>query len=153
LMTVRMSTFVKPNGEVEIVESVFKVICGNKFVDNWRGGKNGNYYCYVDANTGRITRVIGGSDEKLNFHDVQIHPDTGKNIIGFEIPKWQEVIELARDAALKFMPIRCLGWDIAVTNNGVFLLEGNAWWEHSQNKIREFKKIKELIDDAQKVAA
>ena len=39
--------------------------------------------------TGKITRAV------VKGTQITHHPDTGMNLIGFEIPGWQRVLELA----------------------------------------------------------
>jgi hypothetical protein len=44
------------------------------------------------------------------------------------IPGWREPRELALRAAAAFDVLPALGWDVAVTDDGIVLTEGNAWW-------------------------
>lgn len=53
------------------------------------------------------------------------HPQTGKNIKGFTIPNWNRVIDTVKRAAAEIPEIGYIGWDIAVTENGAVLIEGN----------------------------
>jgi len=31
--------------------------------------------------------------------------------------------------AVKFWPLRTIGWDVALTPNGPRIVEGNVWWD------------------------
>jgi hypothetical protein len=54
------------------------------------------------------------------------HPDTKQNFNQFKLPFWEDVLSLTKEAALKFLPLRTLGWDIAITEKGVMFLETNV---------------------------
>ena len=40
---------------------------------------------------------------------------------------WKESCQLAIETARNFLPLRIVGWDIAITPNGPSIVEGNAW--------------------------
>jgi hypothetical protein len=56
------------------------------------------------------------------------HPQTGVEFSTFRIPQWSEVIALAQKAAVSFLPVRAIGWDIAITPTDIKIIEGNIWW-------------------------
>lgn len=41
----------------------------------------------------------------------------------FRIPFWDETLKLGKDSAKIFQEIKLIGWDIAITNDGPYLLE------------------------------
>ncbi len=43
------------------------------------------------------------------------------------------IVAEAIDAARKFMPIRTIGWDVAVTPDGPVIIEDNLWWAPSHS--------------------
>jgi hypothetical protein len=51
---------------------------------------------------------------------------------GFAIPLWAEACALVERAALAFLPLRTIGWDVAVTPRGALLIEGNVTWDPPQ---------------------
>ena len=57
------------------------------------------------------------------------HPKTGEPFADFQLPHWQEARKLAEHAAMLFLPLRTIGWDLALTDDGPLLLEGNAEWD------------------------
>jgi hypothetical protein len=57
------------------------------------------------------------------------HPRTNADLIGFEVPGWQEIRELAIQAANVFTPLRTVGWDIGITDSEPVLIEGNVTWD------------------------
>jgi hypothetical protein len=54
------------------------------------------------------------------------HPDSGGQITGRQVPRWEEVCRLAERAHWAFDDRVMIGWDIAVTPDGPVLVEGNA---------------------------
>jgi hypothetical protein len=54
------------------------------------------------------------------------HPISGMEIKGFKIPYWEETLELI-EAIYNIIPqIKYIGWDIAITQTGPIVVEGNA---------------------------
>jgi hypothetical protein len=54
------------------------------------------------------------------------HPISGKTINGFCIPFWKETEELAVKIYNIVPQVKYVGWDIAITQSGPILVEGNA---------------------------
>ena len=57
------------------------------------------------------------------------HPDTGVVFKDFSIPYFEEAVQLACKAHGLLYHIRSIGWDIAITDNGPVIIEGNDDWE------------------------
>jgi hypothetical protein len=62
-------------------------------------------------------------------------PGTERRFVGFELPDWDRVKELALSAAMVFPWARSIGWDIAISDHGPVLIEGNAHWSPSLLQI------------------
>jgi len=91
---------------------------GKSIVDNFSAG--GALY-NIDINTGYIdNKGIGHDYNKYIFH-----PDTNICMLGFQIPNWDNVIKNVCQAAGMIPNCRFIGWDVAVTCNGIELIEGN----------------------------
>jgi hypothetical protein len=60
--------------------------------------------------------------------DEAVHPITGIPIQGFKIPYWNETVALVKSAALYDTRNKSIGWDVAITDAGPFLLEANHNW-------------------------
>jgi len=59
-------------------------------------------------------------------HDVTHHPDNGCEVTGQTLPDMKGIIELVENAHQKLAPgVPLIGWDVAITSKGMFLLEGN----------------------------
>lgn len=95
----------------------------NSPVDNMGAG---NIAAPVDLKTGIVTGPGVFSD--ITRDSEGVHPVTGIKIEGFRIPHWERVLELAGTAAQNASGNRSVGWDIAVTEEGVEMIEGNHNW-------------------------
>lgn len=56
------------------------------------------------------------------------HPDTGVRFRGYRIPEFRACVDLAIRAHETLRWIYSIGWDIAVTDEGPLIVEGNADW-------------------------
>jgi len=127
LQTLRVITFIDEYSEVKVICAYLKIIVGNNMVDNHKGGKLGNLLCEINLFDGSLNVPFliteGGLIQKPK------HPDTGKHIAGIKLPFWKDVTQLAKEIAPHFLPMRAIGWDIALTPNGPCIIEGNARWD------------------------
>src|SRR5258707_439969 len=55
------------------------------------------------------------------------HPTTGVDVKGRLISQWPNIVELATNAHRRFVDRTIIGWDIALTDQGPILIEGNAY--------------------------
>jgi len=92
-------------------------------VDNLAAG---NLAAPIDEETGKINGPGVYSD--ITKSPQSIHPVTDVPIVGFQVPFWEECLDLAIKAALLHKENRSIGWDIVVTETGPGLLEGNHDW-------------------------
>jgi hypothetical protein len=121
LNTVRVFTQLY-KGEVVFLGARLRVSV-NSPVDNMAAG---NLAAPIDIESGI---VIGpGVYSDITKEDRPIHPITGKPITGFVVPYWNMVVDLAKNAALYTPENKSVGWDIAITENGPELIEGNHNW-------------------------
>lgn len=63
-------------------------------------------------------------DARLGW--VEKHPDTGAQIRDRVAPQWNEACWLAERAHLAFEDRTIVGWDIAPTDDGPTIVEGNG---------------------------
>ena len=92
---------------------------GDNEVDNMGAAGMG---ALIDTETGII--ISNGVDWKGS--EFEKHPDSNITFKGFEIPKWDELKETAKSLASELSEMHCVGWDLALTDNGWVLVEGNA---------------------------
>ena len=55
------------------------------------------------------------------------HPVTKEKIVGFNIPMFKEAVELVKEAAKVVPEVAYVGWDVAISDNGPVIIEGNSF--------------------------
>lgn len=116
--TIRTHTILDKNGKGHVIKAILRAGVGDSVVDNYCQG--GAIY-EVDLETGLVCTY---GLLKTNFQSY-IHPKTDIVMLGYQIPLWEEVIKVSENAAEHLPQIRIIGWDIAITGNGIELIEGN----------------------------
>lgn len=115
--TIRIMTF-SYNGKSEIVYAAMRIGNGVNNVDNFHQGGMG---CKIDLEKGIL---IGDAIDKDLNHFV-VHPKSKVKFDGFKIPYWEEAKKLVLDASKVNNNIHLVGWDVAITDDGPTLIEGN----------------------------
>jgi len=113
--TLRVFT-VRFDDRIEFLPFAWRVGRGDSCVDN---GGSGGIFCALNDEG----EIIKTSDEKGRFYDV--HPDTGHPLVGFKIPRFEEAKEFSKELAMVVPSNRYCGWDIALTDDGWVMQEGN----------------------------
>lgn len=122
LNTIRIFTQLNKNDEVDILGCRLRITI-NSTVDNLAAG---NIAAPINKHSGIVEGPGVYSD--ITKNDEFNHPVTGIKIVGFQIPYWKESLQMVKEAALLHKQNRSIGWDVAITNNGPELLEGNHNW-------------------------
>lgn len=121
LSTVRMVTCLDEFGDPEVVEALFRMAQGSRsIVDNFHAG---GLAAAVSLDDGRLGQA-SGQDSRCEW--VSKHPDTHAQIEGFALPFWLETKALATRAHQAFADRKIIGWDIAITDDGPVIVEGNS---------------------------
>lgn len=94
-----------------------RVGSGKSVADNFHMGGSA---VLIDMQTGKLTG--NGIDKKLNEHECSA---TGIRYDGYDVPFWEEIKQMVLDAALVNDQIHFIGWDVAITENGPLIVEGN----------------------------
>ena len=96
------------------------VKCGQNgsFVDN---GGSGGIVSRVSADG---TIITDGVDEMCNIY--KEHPNTKIVFNGYKIPEYDKALELVREAAMRTKDVRYVGWDVAYSDKGWVIVEGNS---------------------------
>ena len=126
LQTVRVVTALEPDGEVKILATRLRLICGETPYDNFNYGTTGNVIANVDVDEGAIISVVRNDDGTMRY--IERHPRTGVPLIGYRPPQWDAVKDLARRAARAFDSLTTVGWDVGISLPEPVLIEGNATW-------------------------
>jgi hypothetical protein len=129
LGTVRAVTHLK-GGRAHLLAACLRIPVGRNDADNFRHGEAGNLVAGVDARSGKLLGAHGSRRQDWpDIVDVERHPDTGELIEGFQLPFWPEVIDLVSRAQLDLPQLRTIGWDVAITEQGPLLIEGNGAYD------------------------
>lgn len=119
--TVRIITLNTRDGIVAPF-AFMKVGRAGAFIDN---GRAGGILVGIDAHSGIINS--DGIDERGSQYEK--HPDSGVTFCGFQLPQWDECVKLCCEMSAKTPLVKCVGWDVAHTENGWVIIEGNAQTE------------------------
>ncbi len=122
LNTVRIFTQLNKDGKVDLLGCRLRITV-DSYVDNLAAG---NIAAPIDCFSGVVNGVGVYSD--ITKNDEDRHPVTNVKIKGFQVPFWEESVAMAKSAALMNTNNTSIGWDIAITNDGPELLEGNHNW-------------------------
>lgn len=105
------------NNKCRVLFRVIRIGNGNNVVDNFN---HGGMYSTINEK-GVIDKPA--IDKKGNIFEK--HPITGTKIVGFEIPYFNEAIQMVKNASFKVKEVGLVGWDIAITDKGPVMIEGN----------------------------
>lgn len=128
LQTLRLNTIVRPDGSVLVFGGTLKLALGTASTDNFHGGETGNGYCSVSLDEGELGPLRLRAPAGFGLRQTPTVPGTGTRVAGRRIPFAEDACRLVRRAALLFLPMRTLGWDIALTPGGPVVIEANNWW-------------------------
>lgn len=115
--TMRMFTFCK-DGKANLLQTIVK-FGNNGVVDNFHSG---GMYAFADENGRVYTPALDKQDNVYTKH-----PTTNEEILGFTIPMHSQAKELVEKAALVTPSVGYVGWDVAITEDGPVIIEGNAY--------------------------
>lgn len=119
LSTIRIFTMIDMNGDVRVLKAKYRVGIGDSITDTV-DGCSVHYPISVEHG---IIEGPGVNEYLKKFY--YYHPGCDKLVVGMKIPMWNRVLEVITKAAKKIPQVRYIGWDIAITNNSVEIIEGN----------------------------
>lgn len=119
LNTIRAYTLINRDGSVRILTIMLRVGKTGSHVDNWGAGGIGYDF---DLNTGIC---VGYGRDKQN-NPYTHHPGSNIQMIGYKLPRFEELKEIIVSLAQVTPKARYVGWDIALTSNGFELIEMNC---------------------------
>lgn len=121
--TVRIITVNRYDEKVKVVAAYQRIGNSGKIVDNYNGG---GMVVPINEQTGIIEYPAVDKLKNIYYK----HPITNIDIVGFKIPMYKEAVNLAKKAAKVVKEIRYVGWDIAITDKGPVIIEGNEYPGH-----------------------
>jgi hypothetical protein len=101
---------------------------------NLRIGTNGRYADNISSG-GLAVKIIDGKLLKYGYYKsgtgviTDRHPNTKIVFENYEIPFWQNVIDIVKNAHRLFYGLHSVGWDVCITDDGVKIIEGNDNWD------------------------
>jgi len=152
LNTIRFDTFIDKDGRVDVISGYIRMSINKNYVDNiCLGG------CQVgiDLRTGRLKKE---GYSTLSYYGVRIlksHPVTETIFEEVVIPYFDEAKELVLEAASLIPGLRIVGWDVAISESGPILIEGNSDYSITGNDLSEggyrtnpvFRKVLDEVKD------
>ncbi len=111
-------TTIRVDEVVHIMHPWFKIGVNGEFVT---GGACGSILAGINAQTG-IVETFGKTED---CHSYEYHPTTHVKIPGYQIPKWEELIETVKILSNRLPTIAYTGWDMVLTPKGWCVMEGN----------------------------
>lgn len=116
LNTIRFVT-IKQKNEISIIFACVRYSSGETKIDNW---SSGGYAALMDIETG-----ISGEGIKKD----SLCADVNTASRGIEIPYFADAKELVKRAHSLIPQLTSVGWDVAITEDGPILVEGNDDWD------------------------
>jgi hypothetical protein len=128
LNTIRLVTIRTKDGKMHLPDRYMRFGVGEGQVDNIHAG---GIQVFLDEK-GETTQAFEDRCRRQITH----HPDTGEPMVGFKADGYDESVALALRASKKFPMFGTIGWDIAFTEGGPVIIEGNTlWFAEHQNII------------------
>ncbi len=118
----RIVTLLSDDGIPHCIYTLQKFGCDSDVIDRKFG-------ITVDPETGILSEAAYNRDEYTRKAYTE-HPNTHMAFKDRKLPFIKEAVEMCLEAALVVPQIRYVGWDVALTENGPVMVEGNDWNSH-----------------------
>jgi hypothetical protein len=151
LNTLRLDTFIDLDGKIEIISAYLRSSMVNNYIDNITSGGCG---ILIDMATGRLDQFAYMSLKDGGISLQSKHPVTQTKFSDFIIPHFEEAKKLVIKVAGYVPDLRLIGWDVAISESGPVLIEGNSdydmagtdWACKGARSNPVFKKVLEEVD-------
>lgn len=146
--SMRVITLIGNDGEPHVLYMVQKMGKDGSIIDN------NCLFTPVDMETGKL-KYPAHSGDTVKGIIYEEHPNTKVKLVGYEIPFAKQAAEMCKKAAMLYPQIRYVGWDVAITENGPVIIEGNTYcahdfWQlppHTPDKIGMLPTIMKYVPD------
>ena len=149
LNVIRIITLRLPEG-VEVICSLLRCNIDGGFVDDFSPGI---YECPIDIDEGII---IKGIRDNVNLEKYSAMHPFGFDVMGIKIPYWKETLDMMKNAALTLDNVLFIPWDVAISQDGPLIIEGNSDCRYKfsiiHDKLDTYKMIKRACKHAKKQA-
>lgn len=106
----------------EVLYTLWKVPSPKAMSDNY--WQEGSMIAEIDKASGIIQQCRRGAGPAQEV--IETHPVSSARFPGLQIPHWDEVLRLTREAHGLTPQFGVFGWDIAITQDGPVIIECNA---------------------------
>lgn len=134
-----------PGHRGRVTSASLRLSVNENVVNNFDYGRSDTVRAKIDINSGRIVRAVRGSNSGFGLEEVDRVSRTGYDLIGFQMPLWQETKDMLEIKAACFYPIRLVGWDVAITPSGPVVIEGNFWFDPTDNAYAEVSEFMQSV--------
>lgn len=118
LNTIRIVTVIDKNKDLHIVACLLRMGNGTAITDNYH---DGGMACPIDLDTYKMR----GNAYGMNCMEYSQHPYSKITFDGYQLHNIDKCVEMVKEIAFMEQEARYVGWDFAITPNGIELLEGN----------------------------
>ena len=118
--TIRVVTIHNKYDVTSVVAAVCRIGTEGRVVDNFH---NGGICAPLDIKTGIINDKAVSKSGKF----YTTHPTTNIKLIGYQIPNWNEVIKLVKEASMEIPELGLIGWDVCIGPDKPCLIEANQY--------------------------
>lgn len=118
LNTIRIVTVLDREKQLHILAALLRMGNGVALTDNYH---DGGMACVIDSEKS----ILKGDAYGMNCARYEVHPYSHIKFDGFIIPHFDECISIIKEIVYYEPDARYVGWDLAIAQNGIELLEGN----------------------------
>ncbi|MDX2465263.1 MAG: sugar-transfer associated ATP-grasp domain-containing protein [Porticoccus sp.] len=130
----------KNRNDIEILGAVLRLGRDNQVIDN---ASQGGLIVNIDLDTGKLEELTDTGILRVAY---KVHPSTGCQIEGVELPHWEACINLSKRALAAFPGMRFVGLDMAIGPDGPVIVELNP--EPDRKSARNFgRPLTDLLSD------
>jgi hypothetical protein len=123
LITIRVVTCINEQQEPEVALAMLRLLA--ILEPQWQHLPDGEYAAPIDLVNGEMGLFTGDSFKTSHLR-YERHPVTDAPIKGRVLAEWEAIRKTAISAHAAFPHRAIIGWDIALTNRGPVVLEGNS---------------------------
>lgn len=117
LNSLRVTTFTIGK-DVHILQAGLRIGMGESVVDN---ASAGGMHAVINPGLG----IIDTDAITYTGRHYAVHPDTGVQIVGYKLPKWDEALKFINSIATAVDGATLMSWDIAYSRKGWLIVEVN----------------------------
>ena len=117
--------------QIAVFSTILRVGSNGNFVDN---ASQGNIFIGIDQETGMLKKHAH-QERGLSSRLISRHPQTGVVFESFQLPDFENAIDICKRLHRQLHFFFILGWDVAFTVNGPRIIECNNLYELRDNQM------------------